>query len=74
VAAAALLTSSISGDEKTHVQGLSDSLMSLSGATGGAVAGLVLARVTYPGLSAVAMVPVSIILLMTGVRRFGKRN
>jgi hypothetical protein len=62
------------GDEKTHVQGLSDSLMSLSGATGGAVAGLVLASVTYPGLSAVAMVPVSAILLMTGLRRFRKMS
>ena len=74
VAGSALLSSSISGEEKTHVQGLSDSLMSLSGASGGAVAGLVLASVTYPGLSAVAMVPVSVILLMTGLRRFGKKD
>ncbi len=72
VAGSSLLSSSITGEEKAHVQGLSDSLMSLSGATGGAAAGLVLASVAYPGLAVVALVPVSLILLLTGVRRFGK--
>ncbi|MEO0023717.1 MAG: hypothetical protein RL196_158 [Actinomycetota bacterium] len=72
VAGSALLSTSITGEEKAHVQGLSDSLMSLSGAVGGAVAGLVLATVTYPGLAVVALVPVSLILLMTGLRRFNK--
>jgi hypothetical protein len=72
VAGSALLATSITGEEKAHVQGLSDSLMSLSGAFGGAVAGLVLATLEYPGLSAAAMVPVSLILLFTGLRRFGK--
>jgi MFS family permease len=72
VAGSALLSTSITGEEKAHVQGLSDSLMSLSGAVGGAVAGLVLASVTYPGLAIVALVPVSLILIMTGLRRFNK--
>ena len=69
VAGSALLATSITGEEKAHVQGLSDSLMSLSGATGGALAGLFLAAVAYPGLSAVAMVPVCIIVLLTAIRR-----
>jgi len=72
VAGSALLSTSITGEEKAHVQGLSDSLMSLSGAFGGAVAGLVLASIAYPGLAAVALAPVSVILLLTGLRRFGK--
>ncbi len=72
VAGSALLSTSITGEEKAHVQGLSDSLMSLSGAVGGAVAGLVLASVTYPGLAIFALVPVCLILLLTGLRRFNK--
>jgi MFS family permease len=72
VAGSALLATSITGEEKAHVQGLSDSLMSLSGAFGGAIAGLVLASIAYPGLAVVALVPVSLILLLTGIRRFGK--
>ena len=74
VAGSALLATSITGEEKAHVQGLSDSLMSLSGATGGALAGLLLATVAYPGLSIVALVPVCIILLLTGIRQLGQKT
>jgi len=73
VAGSALLATSITGEEKAHVQGLSDSLMSLSGATGGALAGLLLAALAYPGLSIVALVPVCIVLLLTGLRQFGPK-
>jgi len=62
VSGSALLTDSVSGDEKPNVQGLSDALQSLSGAGGGAIAGVILASVTYAGLSAVALIPVAIVL------------
>lgn len=64
VAGSSLLTKSLSSDEKINVQGLSDSLQSLSGAFGGAMSGVILAAIMYSGLSVVAMVPVGIILLL----------
>jgi MFS family permease len=64
VAGSSLLTKSLSSDDKINVQGLSDSLQSLSGAFGGAMSGVILAAIMYSGLSVVAMVPVGIILLL----------
>ena len=63
VAGSALLTSSLSTDEKPNVQGLSDTLQSLAGAFGGGVSGVILAAVMYRGLSIVALVPVVVILV-----------
>jgi MFS family permease len=63
VAGSALLTSSLSTDEKPNVQGLSDTLQSLAGAFGGGVSGVILAAVMYRGLSIVALVPVALILI-----------
>lgn len=70
VSASALLATSLPADEKTNVQGLSDSLQSLSGAVGGATSGLLLAVVAYPGLNAVALIPVCLILIFTGLTRW----
>jgi MFS family permease len=67
VSAAALLTSTLPREQKTNVQGLSDSLMNLSGALGGAVAGSIMAALMFVGLNLAAMVPVSVILILTGV-------
>jgi MFS family permease len=64
VAGSSLLTKSLSSDEKINVQGLSDSLQSLSGAFGGAMSGVILAAIMYSGLSVVAMVPVGLILVL----------
>lgn len=64
VAGSSLLSKSLSTDEKINVQGLSDSLQSLSGAFGGATSGVILAAIMYSGLSVVAMVPVAAILLL----------
>ena len=64
VAGSSLLSKSLSTDEKINVQGLSDSLQSLSGAFGGAMSGVILAAIMYSGLSVVAMVPVAAILLL----------
>jgi len=51
VAGSSIVAATVTGVERIAVQGLSDALMSLAGAGGGAVAGLVLAAMGYPGLS-----------------------
>jgi MFS family permease len=67
VSGAALLTSSLPIELKTNVQGLSDSLMNLSGAFGGAIAGSIMAALMFVGLNMAALVPVSVILILTGL-------
>lgn len=47
VSSSALLTESVEPQDRTTVQGFSDTVMSLAGAGGGALAGLVLAAVGY---------------------------
>lgn len=64
VSASALLAKTLTGPDKTNVQGLSDSFLSLSGAFGGAVSGALLASVLYSGLSLIALVPVTAILIL----------
>ena len=64
VAGSALLASSLPANEKTNVQGLSDSIMNLSGASGGAVAGMVLASLQFSGLNAIALIPVSVVTVL----------
>jgi MFS family permease len=51
VAGSSIVAATVTGVERVAVQGLSDSLMSLAGAGGGAVAGLLLAAAGYSGLS-----------------------
>lgn len=69
VSGAALLTQSLPEEQKTKVQGLSDSLMNLSGAFGGAISGSILAIYTFGGLNAAALIPVVLIVLATGFSR-----
>ena len=64
VSGSALLSSSLTTDEKPNVQGLSDTLQSLAGAIGGGLSGVILAAVAYRGLSIIAMVPVAVILVL----------
>ena len=66
VSGSALLSTSLPADQKTNVQGVSDAAMQLSGAFGGAVAGSVLAIVAFGGLNAAALIPVSIVLAISG--------
>jgi MFS family permease len=70
VAGSALLTEVLPTDEKTKVQGFSDSLMNLSGAFGGAISGTILLLYTFGGLNAAALIPVVFIVLATS---FSKR-
>jgi MFS family permease len=55
VAASALLTESVTPEDRPTVQGLSDTLMSLTGAAAGAAAGLTLAAIGYGPLSVVTI-------------------
>jgi MFS family permease len=66
VSGSALLTSTLPPAQKTNVQGLSDSSMQLSGAFGGAIAGTILAAIAFEGLNYVTLIPVAIILLLSG--------
>ncbi len=70
VAGSALLTEVLPTDEKTKVQGFSDSLMNLSGAFGGAISGTILLVYTFGGLNAAALIPVVFIVVATS---FSKR-
>ena len=65
VSGSALLSVSVPVDQKTNVQGLSDSLMNLSGAMGGALAGTVVALYMFTGLNLVALVPVVVIVVLS---------
>ncbi len=65
VAGSALLSSSVPANEKTNVQGVSDSTMNLSGAIGGGIAGGILSLVAFNGLNFVALVPVTVIIVLS---------
>ena len=65
VAASALLSESLDTGDRSKVQGFSDSLMNLSGAFGGAIAGTILTLYTVGGLNAAALFPVVFIGIAT---------
>ena len=69
VAGSALLSEVLPTDEKTKVQGFSDSLMNLSGAFGGAVSGTILTLYSFGGLNAAALLPVVFIVFATSFSR-----
>ena len=58
ISGSTLLTESISDEFRASVQGASDTVMNLSGAIGGAVAGLIIAALSYGWLCAIASIPV----------------
>jgi MFS family permease len=66
VAGSALLAATVPSEQKTNVQGLSDSGMQFSGAFGGAVAGSVLAAIAFEGLNYAALAPVALVLALSG--------
>ncbi|MFM5904016.1 MAG: MFS transporter [Microbacteriaceae bacterium] len=67
VSGSALLVESVPLDQKTNVQGLSDSLMMLAGAFGGAISGTILSIGQFVGLNLAALIPVCIVLAYTGL-------
>ncbi len=74
VAGSALLATSLPVDQKTNVQGLSDSLMNLSGAFGGAVAGSILTAYTFGGVNGAAFIPLVLIIVFAGLARLKKSS
>jgi predicted MFS family arabinose efflux permease len=72
VAGSALLVVSVPTDQKTNVQGLSDSIQNLAGATGGAVAGSIVALSLFTGLNMAALVPVAIVMAFSVFLRTSK--
>lgn len=74
VAGSAMLTESVAQEDRTTVQGFSDAVMSLSGALGGAIAGVILAAVGYGLLNfftvvLVFIVAVAVLMVMWHQRR-----
>lgn len=69
VAGSALLAASLPIEAKTQVQGFSDSLMSYSGAFGGAVAGSLLTLFGFTGLNFFTLVPVGVVIAVALISR-----
>lgn len=72
VAGSVMLTGALNADERPRVQGVSDSLMSLAGAGGGAIAGLILAALGYPMLNVIVLwlvLAVILVVLVLGWRK-----
>ena len=65
VSGSALLAATLPANEKTNVQGVSDSMMNLSGAFGGAIAGTILGALQFGGLNFFALIPVSVITVLS---------
>lgn len=61
VAGSTLVSGAVPTAQRPAVQGTSDLLMNLAGATGGALAGLILAGIGFSGLALVLLVPVVIV-------------
>jgi len=61
IAGSAFLTESVSPEMKTSSQGASDLIMNLSGAGGGALAGVIIGTLSYGWLCACAAIPVAIL-------------
>ena len=74
VSGSALLVESVPLEQKTNVQGASDSLMMLSGAFGGAVSGSILAAFAFLGLNLAALIPVSAVVLLSGFALLRGKN
>jgi MFS family permease len=73
VSGSALLSVSVPAEQKTNVQGLSDSLMNFSGAFGGAISGTLVALYMFTGLNLITLVPVAAILVMSVLVRNYRR-
>jgi len=74
VAGSALLVTSVPAEQKTNVQGVSDSIQNLAGATGGAVAGSIVALSLFTGLNLASLVPVLMVMTLSVlIRNHGKK-
>lgn len=69
VAGSTLLSEVVEIEQRPKVQGLSDFVMSFSGALGGAISGVILTAYSFGGLSAAALLPVVMIVVATSFSR-----
>jgi MFS family permease len=76
VAGSALLNDAAPADRRLSLQGRSDLAMNLAGAVGGAVAGPMLAWLTYAGLAWSLALPIAIVLVtsLTSATGVGRRG
>lgn len=74
VAGSALVAESADPVHRTRTQGRADLLMSVAGAVGGALAGVVLSVIGYSGLTLVALVLVATVLTALAARIIGGRT
>lgn len=74
VSASALLAKTLPTDEKTNVQGLSDTSMNLAGALGGGFSGAIMANIAFVGLNAAAFIPVVAIVIFSAITRLKKNS
>lgn len=68
IAGSTLLSETVSDHYRASAQGVSDLVMNLSGAIGGATAGIVIAGLSYGWLCAIAAVPVVILTVFAAMR------
>ena len=73
VTGSALLADSVASADRTRLQGRSDLIMNLAGASGGALAGPTLAWIGYSGLSVVAGGLVSVVVVFVVVMGVARR-
>ncbi|MHC5560882.1 MFS transporter [Kocuria sp. U4B] len=64
VAGSTLLIQSVDAPQRPSVQGMSDALMNVAGAIGGALAGPILAVIAFQGLSGALLVLIAIVLVI----------
>lgn len=69
IAGSTLLTESISDDIRPNAQGATDLVMNLSGAGGGAIAGVIIATLSYGWLCGLAAAPIVILGFMATRKR-----
>lgn len=74
VSGSALVADLVTGSARPRIQGRTDLIMNLSGAVGGAAAGLVLAMIGYAGLAASAIALVALIVSAAAVLAYHGRK
>jgi MFS family permease len=73
IAGSSLLAESVDQKFRVSAQGASDLVMNLSGAAGGAIAGVIIGNLSYGWLCLITSFPVTVLGLMS-LSRFGRRN
>jgi len=73
IAGSSLLAESVDQKFRLSAQGASDLVMNLSGAAGGAIAGVIIGNLSYGWLCLITSFPVTVLGIMS-LSRFGRRN